>query len=956
MWSRRFVVFGWGANDAGADRVCRAMHSPASMNRFFCGKGLFVGAALIAACATDAPVAPPDAAPTVAPLSGVVPALRAGDDGVVSAAVPFDETVVVPWYRGHVIVGAATEGARHYVLGHDQVSVLTDDGTPVDRVGGAAAAPSGGWGEIADTSLAVGDGRLAVAYNSRPYLRLRIYTLTATGVAPDPVDVEVHGPPPSLSRTPVLVHGAGTFWVVYDQYTRAGDSSFAVTMRRFRSDGTALDTGPVVLGRSGIFGRIAATFAAGRLVVTWNQGDLGPGSAIQVVRVAGTGQVIDALPVPVAGGAQRLGIVGDEGGLLVTRDGVAQRLSHALAPIGDPVTYAPPSTATTRFGRTSSGFRLVWHDAAALHLRDFPTGAAAEAEVTVAGVRAPESLTIGAGDVTVISHSSDIVGPPAVTRIAADGAVRGEHLLRETQRGDRAPQTTVSEGRVAVQWVREGRTGGMVEVVLDGEGRWRSPPVAVAEATVLAPRAGGFWRVAGTSVQPLDLALAPVGAPIDLGSGAAFHARADGGLVTSFVGGALHGRRMGPTGYLDAAAFLIAGGMPVPLVTAGDGGWLLTWCAPTGLRAMRITAAGAVLDLPPLELPLTGGCSSLTAVHRGADAYTLLWHASSGITTARFAAGAFSVPVVVRDGDGQPLSSSFLVAVDSDEIAILAGGRFARLRADDTQIAGATAHDMVLLHLAFARLGPGHFLTLEEGTWTEGPFTEPRILRREIRLRTGPGTCASNAACSSGHCADGVCCDRACGPDGGDCEACSVAAGAPTDGVCAVLPATAVCRAAAGACDAAETCDGVATACPADALAPPGTACADGIRCTDGDACQDGACVGEPVVCPAPDECHFGSCDEDFGCYAPPVLDGTPCTGGLCQAGVCLSTAPDAGIADAGALDAGALDAGSSDARPVPDAAPAAGSDGGGCQATAGTASPLAVLAVLALLARRRRR
>lgn len=42
--------------------------------------------------------------------------------------------------------------------------------------------------------------------------------------------------------------------------------------------------------------------------------------------------------------------------------------------------------------------------------------------------------------------------------------------------------------------------------------------------------------------------------------------------------------------------------------------------------------------------------------------------------------------------------------------------------------------------------------------------------------------CLSPGDCQSGYCTDGVCCDSACGR--GSCDACSVAAGAPKDGVC----------------------------------------------------------------------------------------------------------------------------------------------------------------------------
>lgn len=45
--------------------------------------------------------------------------------------------------------------------------------------------------------------------------------------------------------------------------------------------------------------------------------------------------------------------------------------------------------------------------------------------------------------------------------------------------------------------------------------------------------------------------------------------------------------------------------------------------------------------------------------------------------------------------------------------------------------------------------------------------------------------CAEGFECTSGSCTDGVCCDSACSAD---CEACSIAAGAVSNGTCSVLP------------------------------------------------------------------------------------------------------------------------------------------------------------------------
>ncbi|MCS6798265.1 MAG: hypothetical protein NZ898_07020 [Myxococcota bacterium] len=84
-------------------------------------------------------------------------------------------------------------------------------------------------------------------------------------------------------------------------------------------------------------------------------------------------------------------------------------------------------------------------------------------------------------------------------------------------------------------------------------------------------------------------------------------------------------------------------------------------------------------------------------------------------------------------------------------------------------------------------------------------------------VRTDGEPCTARTDCASGFCVDGVCCNEACGGGASDdCQACSVAAGARTDGVCAPRPASHVCRPARASCDVAESCDGTNADCPPD--------------------------------------------------------------------------------------------------------------------------------------------
>ncbi|MEP7123669.1 MAG: kelch repeat-containing protein [Byssovorax sp.] len=142
--------------------------------------------------------------------------------------------------------------------------------------------------------------------------------------------------------------------------------------------------------------------------------------------------------------------------------------------------------------------------------------------------------------------------------------------------------------------------------------------------------------------------------------------------------------------------------------------------------------------------------------------------------------------------------------------------------------------------------------------------------------------CASSATCGGATCVDGVCCNTACAA--GACDACTIALGAVTDGICTILT---------------------------------GTVCDDGDGCTTGDTCLAGVCGGSPLVCATPDLCHLpASCDPQTGQCAPsapkicglldacnsqtcdlptgscngpaaPLPNGTSCPNGTCQAGAC---------------------------------------------------------------------
>ena len=74
------------------------------------------------------------------------------------------------------------------------------------------------------------------------------------------------------------------------------------------------------------------------------------------------------------------------------------------------------------------------------------------------------------------------------------------------------------------------------------------------------------------------------------------------------------------------------------------------------------------------------------------------------------------------------------------------------------------------------------------------------------------------------------------------------------------------------------------------------------MSCTIGDVCVRGTCGGGPLDCSElGDPCNNGVCDEQQGgCVAEPVTDGTSCDDGslctegdACVAGVCTATPVD---------------------------------------------------------------
>jgi uncharacterized protein (TIGR03382 family) len=915
-------------------------------------KPFFAAALLaVAACASD-PVPEPDAGAPAAVRSAERKALDRLEDRMTPPAL-VDETVIGPYRGSYPILGMAFHDGHHYVLGEERIFALTADGTVVDRHGFTVDLPRFPLDDR--QAIGAGDGRVGIVYEEFfGAVRLRLYRLAGGVPAGEPVEVTVEGDMGNGRFEPTLLHGNGAWWVVYNSERDRHD---AVVYRRFASDGTALDAAPVVIANAATDTHVVATFAGGRLVTAWRDGN-----ATAMARVDGDGRLLDATPVRISGSSNDLALVGDEHELLLRLGSTLQRVGHDLVAVGDAITLGGRFLRGAEVTPTGRGFRAVWTAGNQTSLLDLPRGAAPGAPIALDDLPAAGAIAVGPGDATIMVHPGEPAqgdDTPAVTRLAAGGAVEAHQHLYEVMRSEMFVALAGIDGHRAVRW---GRDYESVAAPLTAAGALLAPPQVQPRDTSLVARTGGYWRVAASSVQPLDVALAPIGPAIEPGVRfARFAPLGDTGLLVWHQDGALRGQRVGIDGVLDAAPFAIAAGVADATIAAGADEWLLTWADGTAVRALRIDADGLHRDAVPREV--AGGSSrepqEITAVHVGGGDYTVAWHSALVLRSARLSAsGGFaasgehgSLPsggalTVVADG------ASTLILTWSD--AVSPTGALHRLDATGRRVGRVLPHELPTGGIV--RTGPGRFLVLTDVPWTIDGAEGRRLVARELTLDVDGVACTSGDECVSGVCADGVCCDRACGSGDGDSAACSVAAGAARDGVCGPRAAGAECRAAAGACDAAETCDGAGTACPADRPAADDTTCDDGDRCTTGDACRGGACGGAALECPAPGECQAATCDRDQGCATAPVRDGTACGGGLCVAGACTALPVDAGVPDAG-LDAGRPDARLPDAgSPRPDAGSMATDDDGGCQAGAGGASAWLGLALLALVRRRRTR
>jgi hypothetical protein len=325
--------------------------------------------------------------------------------------------------------------------------------------------------------------------------------------------------------------------------------------------------------------------------------------------------------------------------------------------------------------------------------------------------------------------------------------------------------------------------------------------------------------VYGTLVEASGSAQDPEGVLISPGITIAYDpaiAGNDSGYLVAWTdgrnGGAeMFGTRLSSLGeVMDVENIAIATGDVFPFeshIASNGSDYFVTWTSSEisiEVEGARVDGNGAVLDPNPIAITADGFDHYSPQVAPMGNDYLVVWMDHRNLTQYDIY-GTRVIDGIVEIVNGAPL------ATEPDHEW-------------DVALAPTAAEDTALL--VYARYVP------EAGLRS----SRARVRFLQYGSRLGQ-SCALGDDCESTFCADGVCCDVACDGGTGDCEACSVGAGAPSDGVCAVV---------------AE-----------------GTSCSDASACTSVDTCSAGTCNGTGEACFSGTTCTNESADA-YTCSACP--------------------------------------------------------------------------------------
>ena len=296
------------------------------------------------------------------------------------------------------------------------------------------------------------------------------------------------------------------------------------------------------------------------------------------------------------------------------------------------------------------------------------------------------------------------------------------------------------------------------------------------------------------------------------------------------------GVRVDNTGHvLDATPLLLTTGTNSAKVASDGSNFLAIWgtSAPQGLR---VGANGTILDATPLTLlPATAKPSGAAAIAFGGGVYLIAWvdSGTSEVMAVRLNPDGTlldQAPIQLTSGTSSNVESypsatfngtNFVVAwenilYDSSYQVKSIDFRYTTLSPEGVAamtVAQLGALDPANLSLdPVALVGGGNGKTLAAYSIEAQPlgYVVDRVKLRYLAPATVPagGRCTSNSQCTTAVCVDSVCCQTACSGGLLDCQACSMSAGAATNGTCGPI--------------------------------------ADSVACGTGGTCSGGACLGQP--------------------------------------------------------------------------------------------------------------
>ncbi len=708
-------------------------------------------------------------------------------------------------------IAASSGPGEYFVVWADYRSL---QGVYATRVSGGTVLDPGGW------VFALGGRSPSVASNGTGYFvawerSVDIFgaRVSSSGVVLDPEAVPL-STAANRQWTPSVASNGTDYFVAWSDSRSGyvGSTTYHVYATRVSSAGAVLDPDGIAVSTAPGSRWVPRVASDGTdYLVVWRETGL---DDVHAARVNSAGVVLDALPVVVsaASGRQDRPTVASNGaGYLVawedSRSGAVDAYVGRVAsdgavldPSGTPVGTRANAQWQPNVAWNGSTYLVAWYDARAGALeRDlYATRLAADGAVLD-----PSGILLA----TSISYSG---WPPGV---ASDGA---DYLVvwlddRVSLARDVYATRVSSSGAVL--------DPGGIPISVRAGNQALAPGVASSGSdyfVVWQDYRGSSYGIAGSRVTSLGVVLDPGGITIgnaEFGRPPSVASNGSDYLVvwedrdwsSSFARAA----RVSDGVVLDPAGIRLPGGAG-PMGVASNGvDYLVAWGGAlfdpsSNVYGARVSSAGVVLDAAGIAISTATGAQWNPSVAASGPDYLVVW------SDARDGIGEDVYGTRVRDGlVSAPAGLAFAADPASDE-------HFPRLASgpDDT---------ILLTYDRFVR---------------EAPFGARRARARLIRMTGDLGDpCASDGECWGGLCVDGVCCDSPCGGDPLDCQACSVAAGAPVDGVCA--PTT-------------------------------GTTCSDGVGCTALDVCDAGTCVGAGDPCSSETTCSEAG-GGAFACSACPA-------------------------------------------------------------------------------------